>query len=335
MQSVLERLRLTVPIVLAPMAGGVGTPALVAAVSQAGGLGSVGAAYLTPEQITTQGQAVRAQTDRPFAVNLFAPLPVPTVSAEQVAAACAELAPFHASLGLPAPSLPEQVQEDLEAQFAAVVALRAAVCSFAFGRLSPAQLAQLHGAGILAVGTATSVTEARVLEADGVDAVVMQGGAAGGHRGGWQEDTLADTVALTRAVVQVVRIPVIAAGGLMSAADVRAVLDAGAALAQCGTAFLLADEAGTSATYRAALTAGGETVLTTAFSGRSARGLANAVSREVHAPLPYPHQNALTRPLRTAGAAAGRADVLSLWAGTGYAQATTGPAVSILARLTP
>ncbi|MFC3834929.1 MULTISPECIES: NAD(P)H-dependent flavin oxidoreductase [Deinococcus] len=335
MGAVLERLGLTVPIVLAPMAGGVGTPALVAAVSQAGGLGSIGAAYLTPEQITAHGQAVRAHTDRPFAVNLFAPLPVPTVSADQVAGACAELAPFHASLGLPAPALPEHVQEDFETQFAAVVALQPAVCSFAFGRLVPAHLSQLRRAGILAVGTATSVTEARVLEADGVDAVVVQGGGAGGHRGGWQEDALADTVALTRAAVNAVRVPVIAAGGLMTAADVRAVLGAGATLAQCGTAFLLADEAGTSAAYRAALTVGGETVLTTAFSGRTARGLANAVSREVHTPLPYPHQNALTRPLRAAGAAAGRADVLSVWAGTGYAQATAAPAASILARLTP
>ncbi|GGK14453.1 nitronate monooxygenase [Deinococcus malanensis] len=317
------------------MAGGVGTPELAAAVSRAGGLGSLGAAYLSPAQIVQAMDAVRHLTDRPFAVNLFALQPVPQITPAQVEAACAELLPFHAALHLPSPSLPTHLQEDFEAQLEAVLAAPPAVFSFAFGRLESGHLRALKAAGVVVVGTATSVPEALTLETDGVDAVVAQGAAAGGHRGGWQHDELADTLELTRAVARAVSLPVIAAGGLMTREDVNAVLDAGASLAQCGTAFLLADEAGTSSAYRAALTRGGDTVLTRAFSGRTARGLRNAVSDAVAHPLPYPHQNALTRPLRSAGAQAGQADVLSLWAGEGFTLARPGPAAGLLAALAP
>ncbi|MFC4639433.1 NAD(P)H-dependent flavin oxidoreductase [Deinococcus hohokamensis] len=331
----LEALGLKVPVVLAPMAGGAGTPALAAAVSNAGGLGSLGAAYLSPDQITAAMAAVRGATNWPFAVNLFAPQPLPQVGPAAVDAACAELASFHAALRLPPPALPAQLQEDFGAQLAAVLSAPPAVFSFAFGRLAPDHLQALKAAGVLVIGTATGVKEARQLENDGVDAVVAQGAAAGGHRGGWAHDELAGTVALTQAVASAVSIPVIAAGGLMRREDVRAVLRAGASLAQCGTAFLLADEAGTSPAYRAALAQPGRTVLTRAFSGRPARGLHNALIAAVRHPLPYPLQNALTRPLRTAGAAAGQADVLSLWAGEGFAQASQGPAGRLLAALDP
>ncbi|ACO45834.1 nitronate monooxygenase [Deinococcus deserti] len=331
----LGALGLTVPVVLAPMAGGVGTPELVAAVSGAGGLGSLGAAYLSPAQITGAMKAIRRLTIRPFAVNLFAPQPVPEVEAAQIEAACAELQPFHAALQLPPPAVPAHLQEDFEAQLEAVLAEPPAVFSFAFGRLEAQHIRALHAAGVLVVGTATSVQEARMLEADGVDAVVAQGGAAGGHRGGWEHDDLADTLELTRGVAGAVSLPVLAAGGLMTREHVRDALAAGASLAQCGTAFLLADEAGTSPPYRAALQQGGDTVLTRAFSGRTARGLRNAFSDRVAHPLPYPYQNALTRPLRSAGAQAGQADVLSLWAGEGFALARQGPATQVLEALTP
>lgn len=331
----LARLGLRVPVILAPMAGGAGTPELAAAVSRAGGLGSLGAAYLSAPQLQEAMNAVRRRTDAPFAVNLFAPQPVPPVTPAQLAAACAELAPFHAALKLPPPGLPARVQEDFGAQLEAVLAAPPAVFSFAFGRLEAAQLAALRGAGTLVIGTATSVQEAQVLEADGVDAVVVQGRAAGGHRGGWQHDELAGTLALTRAAVAALRVPVIAAGGLMTREAVTGALRAGASLVQCGTAFLRADEAGTSAAYRAALAAPGETVLTRAFSGRVARGLGNAVTAAIQAPLPYPLQNALTRSLRSAGAAAGQAGVLSLWAGEGFAQSRSGPAADLLAALDP
>ncbi|GAA0500598.1 NAD(P)H-dependent flavin oxidoreductase [Deinococcus depolymerans] len=326
---------LRVPLVLAPMAGGVGTPALAAAVSQAGGLGSLGAAYLTPTQIGGAMAAVRAHTDRPFLVNLFAPQPVPTVTPAAVALALEELAPFHAALHLPPPTLPPQVQEDFGAQLNAVLADPPAAFSFAFGRLPPAALDALHAAGVLVIGTATSLREAHLLAQDGVDAVTVQGGAAGGHRGGWMQDDHADTLHLTRQVSAALSVPVIAAGGLMAAADVQAALQAGAALAQCGTAFLLADEAGTTAPYRAALREGRPTVLTRAFSGRPARGLRNSFTDTVTSPLPTPTQNALTRPLRAAAAQAGNPELLSLWAGDGYRQARTASAAQIVADLTP
>lgn len=333
----MDRLRLRVPVVQAPMAGGVTTPELVAAVSEAGGLGSLGAAYLTPGQIAEAGAAVRALTERPFAVNLFIPAPLPDVTPAEVAAAVADLAPLHAELGLAPPTLPERVQEDFGAQFQAVLALRPAVFSFAFGQLGVQRIAALRAAGILALGTATGVAEARAVAADGVDAVVVQGRAAGGHRGGWTHDERADTLALTRAVARAVNVPVIAAGGLMGAADVRAALEAGASLAQCGTVFLRASEAGTSVPYRAALAAAGpgDTTLTRAFSGKAARGLANRVTASVGRPLPYPFQNALTRELRGAAARAGRAEFLSLWAGEGVHRGRNGMAAELLESLWP
>ncbi|MEW6420897.1 MAG: nitronate monooxygenase [Deinococcota bacterium] len=337
MNPLRERLGLRVPVIQAPMAGGPTTPGLVASVSQAGGLGSLGAAYLTPGQIQEAGKAVRALTNRPFAVNLFVPEPQPPVTEAEVAAAVADLAPLYAELGLPPPKLPERMREDFGAQFEAVLEVRPAAFSFTFGRLGAGEVAALHAAGVLVIGTATSVEEACALAADGVDAVVAQGGAAGGHRGGWLRDELADTLALTRAVAEAIHLPVIAAGGLMDAADVRAALDAGASLAQCGTAFLQAAEAGTSAPYRAALAiaAPGETVLTRSFSGRPARGLANRVTAEVRHPLPYPFQNALTRDLRASAARAGRAEFLSLWAGEGAHRGKEGLAEEILAGLWP
>lgn len=337
MNALMRRLGLSVPVIQAPMAGGPATPELVAAVSGAGGLGSLGAAYLAPGEIGKAGAAVRALTGRPFGVNLFIPGPLPEITESEVAAAVAELAPLHAELGLPTPSLPGHPQEDFGAQFGAVLAVRPAVFSFAFGRLGRAEGEALRGADILAVGTATGVEEARLLAADGVDAVVAQGGAAGGHRGGWRHDDLAGTLALTRAVAGAVEVPVIAAGGLMEAADVRAALDAGASLAQCGTAFLRAAEAGTSAPYRAALASAGpgETTLTRAFSGRVARGLSNRVTAGVERPLPYPLQNALTRELRAAAARAGRAEFLSLWAGEEVWRGREGTATDILDSLWP
>lgn len=335
--NLMARLGLTKPIVLAPMAGGTGTPELAAAVSNAGGLGSLGAAYLSPGQLREAGEAIRELTGRPFAVNLFAPHALPEISPEQTAIAINELAPLHAALDLPMPALPAQVQEDFQAQLEAVLDLRPAVFSFAFGQVDTALLENLRQCGILSIGTATSLPEALALEAGGVDAVVVQGGTAGGHRGGWMQDDLADTEELTRQAAQTVRIPVIAAGGLMTRQHVKAVLEAGASLAQCGTAFLRAHEAGTSAAYRRALAQAdaGDTTLTVSFSGRPARGLKNIVTEQVQQPLPYPYQNALTRQLRQAATTQGRSEFLSLWAGVGVWEGRDGSAEDVLNSLCP
>ena len=334
--SLRARLGLRLPLVLAPMAG-VSTPALVAAVSEAGGLGSLGAAYLSPADLRAAGEAVQAQTGYAWAVNLFVPGPTPVPSAEAQAAAEAELAPFHAALGLEPPRCPAPAPDPFEAQWREVLALRPAAFSFTFGVLPPEFLTPLRDLGTVLIGTATSVEEVRALAAAGVDAVTVQGREAGGHRGGWAHDALSDTLALTRAAAGVTDLPLMAAGGIMDRDAVAAALGAGAELAQCGTAFLLTEEAGTSAPYRAALQAATEdteTVLTRAFSGRLARGLSNAVTRAVHSPLPYPLQNALTRPMRTAAAAAGEPEYLSLWAGTGVAAARPGRAADRARELT-
>ena len=334
MNPLLARLGLTRPLVLAPMAG-VSTPELVAAVSEAGGLGSLGAAYLTPEQIRAEAATIRTLTGRPFALNLFAPGEIPAVSDAQMGAALAELAPLHAALGLPAPTPPAPPQDTFAAQLEAVLDVRPAVFSFTFGRIAPELLRDIRRRGVLTIGTATSPAEAEWLAQDGVDAVVVQGGAAGGHRGGWLRDDLADTLELLTRTRQTVKLPLLAAGGLMTRDHIRAALDAGASAAQCGTAFLRAAEAGTSAPYRAALRAGSSTTLTRNFSGRPARGLKNTVTEELCAPLPYPWQNSVTRPLRTAAAAQGRAEYLSLWAGEGFGRGQDGPAAEIVAGLWP
>src|SRR5918912_1723688 len=177
-----ERLGLAHPIIQAPMAGGGGTPALVAAVCEAGGLGCVGAAYLTPAQIAETARAVRAQTRRPFGINLFAPLPAPEPPADP-GVAVARVAPYYAELGLPAPEPPTLPRDTFPGQLAAALESGAVLFSFTFGLLPPEAVAAVKGRGMLLAGTATAVEEAVALERSGVDAIVAQGSEAGGHPG--------------------------------------------------------------------------------------------------------------------------------------------------------
>jgi nitronate monooxygenase len=311
------------PIVLAPMAGGPSTPELVAAVSNAGGLGSLGAAYLAPAEIRDAIAAVRRLTDRPFAVNLFVPEPAPpdTSRAPEVQA---WLAPYRAELGLPAPRLPDPLTIPFEDQLAAVVEARVPACSFTFGAPPADVVRALRGAGSLVVGTATHVEEARALERAGVDAIVAQGAEAGGHRGtflGRAEDALIGTMALVPQVVDAVGLPVLAAGGILDGRGVVAALALGACAAQLGTAFLACDEAGTDEAYRRALAGSRDTstTITRAFSGRAARGLQNRFIEAWGArePAPFPLQNVLTSDIRAAARRAGRAELVNLWAGQG------------------
>ena len=266
-----DRLGLTHPIVQAPLAGGGDTPALVAAVSEAGGLGFIGAAYLTPAQLTESAAEVRARTRRPFGVNLFAPLPPP--AATELAAALARMAPYYTELGLAMPVPPAAPADSFDAQLAAGLDRGAAVFSFTFGVLPPAALAALRTRGLFVMGTATTVEEAVALERAGVDAVVTQGSEAGGHRGtflGSFEAAMVGTLALVPQVVDAVRVPVVASGGIMDGRGVAAALVLGAAAAQLGTAFLTCEEAGVPAAYKAAILGAREdgTRLTRSFSGR-------------------------------------------------------------------
>lgn len=303
------------------MAGEAASAALVAAVSAGGGFGQLGAAYLPPARIGEVAADIRARTDRPFGINLFCPqawMP----DADGVDAYLARLAPWHAELGLPAPTRPERFEENFEAQLEATIAARPAVISFVMGDPGVARVAALKAQGFKVVGTATQVAEGLMLQASGVDAVVAQGYEAGGHRGGFMgrpEGALIGTMALVPMLVDALDIPVLAAGGIADSRGVAAAQALGASGVTVGTAFLLVDECPLSPAYRAALLAANDadSTLTKAFSGREARGLVNRVTRDLAGmELPeFPQPNAVSRPMRQAAAKAGRADFISLWAG--------------------
>jgi nitronate monooxygenase len=264
------------PIVLAPMAGGPSTPRLAAAVSEAGGLGSLGGAMLSPDDLRAAIRETRALTDRPFAVNLFAPLPAPS---DERLAAWAEL------LGAPVPEPRPAVP--FEDAVAVVVGERVPVLSFTFG------IPPLDQVDAVTMGTATTAAEAVALQEAGVDAVVAQGSEAGGHRGTFLEPverSLIATASLVPQVVEAVALPVVASGGIMDGDGVAAALALGAQGVQLGTAFLRADEAGTSAAHRSAL--GRPTTITRVMTGRHARGVARPLIDELEAsglePPDYP-----------------------------------------------
>ena len=322
-----ERLRLDWPIIQAPLAGGGDTPALVAAVCEAGALGFIGAAYLSAPQIAEAAREVRARTARPFGISLFAPVRAPTPP-RNFRPALKRVAPFFYELGLPEPAAPQPTLDDFGAQFAAALESGAAVFSFTFGILPAEVIAAVKRRGMLLAGTATTVEEALALEEAGVDAVVTQGSEAGGHRATFAGEfgaAMVGTMALVPQVADAVKVPVIASGGIMDGRGVAAALALGASAVQMGTAFLTCEEAGIPDAYKDAIlrACDHETQITRAFSGRPARGIVNRFMMEIErgaSPaeiLPVPLQNALTRPLRSAAAKQGKAEYLSLWAGQG------------------
>jgi nitronate monooxygenase len=323
------------------MGGGPSTPALAAAVSNAGALGSLAGGYLAPEAILEEVRQTRALTERPFAINLFAELhPTPPGEA-QIHAWLEFLKPYHAQLGLPEPVMPATVAEPFAAQFEAVLEAQPAVFSFTFGIPEAHYLDALRESGILIVGTVTTVEEGKALEAAGVDGVVSQGSEAGAHRGTFLHDfdeAMIPTLDLVKALASTISTPIIASGGIMDGGHIDLALSCSAELVQLGTAFLTCDEAGTSAPYRQALQDATDdtTTIITAYSGRAARGLPNRFVEEAQQlpPLPYPYQNALTRPLRAAAAKQDRAEFLSLWAGQGVTRTRSMPAATLIETLT-
>ena len=342
--ELMRRLKMVHPVIQAPLAGGGDTPELVAAVGEAGGLGFIGGAYLTPQQILEAARTVRTRTARPFGVNLFAPQPVLDAPRDpRPALKC--VAPFYAELKLPPPQAPALAADSFAEQFAAALEAGASVFSFTFGILPARAIEAIKARGMLLIGTATTVDEAVALEKAGVDAVVTQGAEAGGHRGSFVvefEAGMVGTISLVPQVVDAVRVPVIASGGIMDGRGVAAALALGAQAVQMGTAFLVCDESGAPDAYKEAILEAREheTRLTRVFSGRPARGIVNRFMTEVErnagpdAVLPFPFQNALTRPLRSAAAREGRAEFLSLWAGQGVRLARRQPAAQFIARLT-
>ncbi len=284
---------------------------------------------------------IRAMTDKPFGIILFIePAPGP-IDGSTLRAVHERLRPYYEELGISLPPEPAIPLDHLSDQIEALFDIRPFVFSFTFGIPKPEVLNAVRNAGIYTIGTATTVEEAIALESAGVDAVCAQGAEAGGHRGTFLADphqALIGTLALVPQVVDAVKIPVIAAGGITEGRAVAAALASGAVAAQCGTAFLRAREVGMSAPYRAALENARDdaTLLTTAFSGRLARGLRNRFAIEMDDPqkrAPYPYQNALTRDLRVKAAAAGNAEFLSLWAGQAFRLAESGTAAEIVHRM--
>ncbi|KUH73828.1 2-nitropropane dioxygenase [Mycolicibacterium novocastrense] len=327
------------PVIVAPMAGGPSTPELAAAGADAGGLGFVAAGYLTAEAFGERLTAAQRLTTGPVGANLFASQPSaadPEAIARYAQALTRDAERYGATLGEP------RFDDDAwAAKIDVLLDLRPAVASFTFGLPSAEEIQRLRGAGITTVGTVTTLAEAQQAVARGVDAVAAQGPGAGGHRGTFDPTARPSEVPLDDLLASVmanVDVPVVAAGGLMTAEDVARVRHVGAVAAQLGTAFLLADEAGSSAVHRAALQDGEftETVVTKAFSGRYARGLRNRFvdDHEDEAPLGYPEVHYLTSPLRAAAVRAGDPHGVNVWAGTGFRAAAPGSAADIISRLT-
>ena len=337
-RSVFDFRDLAAPVLAAPMAGGPSTPQLAAAATNAGGLGFVPAGYLSAEVFAERLEAAQRLTTGPIGANLFVPQPsaaTPAATAAYAEALAGEAHRYGVGLGEP-----RWNDDNWDAKLEVLLELRPAVASFTFGLPSAVERRRLTDAGVTTLATVTTLAEARIAAERGIDALVAQGPSAGGHRGTFDptarpsEEPLDDLVA---SIVANVDITVVAAGGLTDGADVRRVLQSGAIAAQLGTAFLLADEAGSTTVHRAALLDPQftETVVTPAFSGRYARGLRNRFisDHEVHAPFGYPEIHYLTGPLRAASVSAGDPHAASLWAGTGYRRAQAASAATIIETL--
>jgi nitronate monooxygenase len=337
-----QRLGLKGPLFAAPLGGGPTGPELVAAAANAGALGIVAGAYLQPDELDASIKKTRALTSRNFAVNLFAPQTEAVFTPGALDTALAAMRPLRAALGLRDPDFKPPYHPDFDRQFAVVLQHKPMIFSFVFGLLTEAHMHACRAAGILTMGTAASLDDALALQESGADIVVAQGIEAGGHRAMFDmrdRDPMLGTEALTAQLAARLRVPVVAAGGMMDGRGITAAIRHGAQAAMLGTAFLACDEAATSTPYRRALLdpQRAATRLTRGFSGRWARGIDNRFMRHMAAHessiLPFLAQNALTRDIRAAGTQADRPDFLSLWAGTGVAPLRISPAASLIEAL--
>ncbi|WP_265447208.1 NAD(P)H-dependent flavin oxidoreductase [Flexivirga meconopsidis] len=330
----------TLPVVGAPMAGP-GTPELAAAISNAGGFGMLPAGYQPVDKLAAAIDRTRSLTERGFGVNVFVPSPQDEArDAGAVQRYADQLAPIAQSLDAPIPAPRWDDTDSFDAKIDLLEEQRIPLVSFVFG-LPPVEAVQrLHAVGTQVMATVTDADEALAAVRGHADLLCVQGAQAGGHRGthsvqaipndrSWQQ--------LLGEVRSVTAAPLVVAGGITTASEVRLALELGAVAVQCGTAFLLTDEAGTSAAYRAGLTDDtlDELVVTRAFSGRPARGLRNDfVDRfDAAAPSVFPIVDQLTKPMRAAATRGQDHQLINLWAGTGWRQARSGPAADIVAEL--
>ncbi|GLC88739.1 NAD(P)H-dependent flavin oxidoreductase [Lysinibacillus piscis] len=330
------KFHITHPIIQAPMAG-VTTPKFVAACAEAGILGSIGAGYLNGEQTQQFIQQVKQLTDKPFAINLFVQ-DEPRIDIEVLQQARMALQPFYDELGL-SPVQSVMSTEVFEGQIQAVIDEQVAICSFTFGIPSDDVIQRLKNHDVYLIGTATTLEEAKRVEQAGLDAVVLQGGEAGGHRGSFTEPVQLVTLdELIQQVAGQLTIPFIAAGGIVTQADVRRVLANGAVAAQIGTALLVADECEIARLYKEAViqSKAQQTTITRAFTGKSARGLVNAFIKQMETATiaPYPLQHYLTAPIRKESVAQGNPAYGALWMGeNSHLVQQTGTVKSIVEQL--
>jgi NAD(P)H-dependent flavin oxidoreductase YrpB (nitropropane dioxygenase family) len=325
------------PVIAAPMAGGATTPALVAAAAAAGGFGFLAGGYKTTEALAAELVQVGAE----FGVNLFVPGPSTLTEAEfrrYAGELAAEGAPY--GLDLANAAMVADDDDHWQDKIDLLLANPVPYVSFTFGLPEPAVVSALAKAGSQVLATVTSPVEARAAAELGVHGLIAQGTEAGGHSGTHTPERPGPAVSvgdLVRQVVAETELPVIAAGGVSEASQVRELLRLGATAVAVGTVLLRTDESGASAVHKEAIANAGpaRTVITRAFTGRPARGLRNGFieRHEAGAPLGYPAIHHLTRPLRVAAAAAGEPEQVHLWAGTGYRRARTGPAADVVAGL--
>jgi nitronate monooxygenase len=331
------RFGLRVPILLAPMAGA-SAPSLSIAVANAGGLGACGVLLMQPAEIAAWTNEVRAATNGAFQLNIWIPDPPPRRDPEQEA----RVRGFLSQWGPPVPpEAGDGPRPDFAAQCEAMLAAAPPIVSSVMGLYPPAFVAQLKQRGIVWFANISTVAEARAAEEAGADVIVAQGAEAGGHRGAFDaaaaERQLVGLFSLVPAVVDAVKLPVVATGGIADARGVAAALALGASAAQIGTGFLRCPEAKIAPAWADALarTAPEETAVSRAFSGRAGRSIATdyvraALAPDAPAPAPYPVQRALTGPMRAAGQRAGDVQRMQAWAGQSAALARAEPAAALV-----
>ena len=324
--KITQLLGIKYPILLGPMGGDFSTPELLAAVSNAGGLGSLGAYTFTPEQILETSKIIRTKTDKPYNINLWVSdvdERLTNFPAESLQKVEALFKPYFDELGIPLPELDTNVPSKFLKQVEAIFQIRPAVFSFIFGIPPKEVLDESRKLGIKTVGAATTLDEALALEEAGVDAIVAAGFEAGGHRPSFLRpayDSLTGTFALVQQLKSKVKTPIIAAGGIADGKGVAAALTLGADAVQLGTAFLITDESNATPVHKARLMSDEAkyTVLSKSLTGRMGRMIRNRITEEVKYEtevLPFPLQTRLMGPLRAAALAQGKTDMINFWSG--------------------